>query len=97
MDDELLRRAVAEYRARRDRASRARGRFDHAGRFFIADAERCPCCRIVRTPSRRWPYSQLAHGSTAIDVAAFFGVDVKALRAMSRALDRQEREKAAVA
>lgn len=94
MLDEKLDLAVAEYRARREHSSRARGRFDNAGRFHTADVERCACCRAVRAPSRRWPWSELSHGSTAVHVAAVYGVDVKALRAASRKLDSLERKAA---
>ena len=83
---ERIEQAAREYLARRDRLSHPDGTFDKQGRFYLAARERCPCCQRIRTPSARWPYSEMLHGRTAGHVAALYGVDATDLRRAARAL-----------
>ena len=48
------------YRKLQDREIHPSGRFDGAGRFYLTEAD----CVDVRSPSRRWPYSQMMAGRT---------------------------------
>lgn len=82
--ESILERATAEYLARQSRASHPAGKFDKAGRFFLADSERSECCRSIRCPSRAWPYSEMVHGRTAEHVAEMFGVDAREIRRLAR-------------
>lgn len=73
--------AVREYIARRERRRHPAGTFDKAGRFTLS--ERCECC-TVRRPSRRFPWSEMAHGRTATHVAHLYGVDPVEVRRGAR-------------
>lgn len=42
--------------------------------------ERCACCRTIRTPSARWPYSLLKHCSSIEHVTNRFNITARALR-----------------
>lgn len=53
-----------EYAARQSRRTDPDGSFDRQGRFDLSDQEYCSCCIPVRSPSRRWPYSQMTHART---------------------------------
>jgi len=52
------------YAARKSRASHPEGTFDRHGRWYPSESEECSCCRKIRVPSRRWPYSLLHHCRT---------------------------------
>ena len=52
---------TALYEARQARLSHPAGNFDRGGRWYPGEGERRPCCDEVRSPSRHWPYSLLAH------------------------------------
>jgi len=75
-----LETAARVYISRRDSVSHPAGKFDNAGRWYPADAERCECCNAVRSPSRAFPYSYMTHCRTIAHVANLYGVDVKDLR-----------------
>ena len=50
------------FQARQDRTAHPAGTFDKKGRFYLS--ERASCCNAIRTPSARWPYSEMLHGRT---------------------------------
>ena len=54
--------AAAEYISLRDRRTNPAGEFDKHDRFYTA--ERGRCCVWIRSPSARFPYSQLVHART---------------------------------
>jgi hypothetical protein len=81
--------AAQEYIARRDRKKNPRGEFDRGGRWYAAKEELRKCCRPIRSPSRRFPYSELLHCRTAKHVAHLFDVDEHELKRAARALDKE--------
>lgn len=79
--------AAREYISRRDRVTNPDGKFDKQGRFYPSEAETCSCCRAVRSPSKRFPYSYMVHCRTITHVAHLFGVDLSELRKEVKRLD----------
>jgi hypothetical protein len=49
------------YVARKERRAHPDGKFDNAGRWEPSESEKCECCRGIRSPSRAYPYSMVAH------------------------------------
>jgi len=82
--DDRLNEALIEYLNRRDRESDPEGSFDSAGRWYPSDEERQECCRTIREPSRKWPYSLLVHCRSLRHVARLYGVDEQTLRLIAR-------------
>ena len=80
-----LERAVAVYRARRDRMAHPAGHADNGGRWYPAEGEKCACCAHIRPPSRAFPWSYMVHCRTMPHIAALCGVDVRELRRAVRA------------
>jgi len=78
--------AAAAYIALRDRVSNPDGSFDRGGRFTL-DAY-FECCAGIRTPSRAYPYPEMAHARTIKHVAAARGVDAKELRREVKAQEK---------
>ena len=74
-----LRLAAQELFDRQDRKTHPAGNFDNAGRFYLAPS--LSCCSGIRTPSRAYPYSEMAHGRTIVHVANEFGYAPKVLTA----------------
>ena len=78
--------AITEYLKLKNRKTHPEGTFDSGGRFYLAESEKCVCCRGIRSPSRAYPYSEMKHARTLKHVAIKFGVDEsecrKALREM---------------
>ena len=72
--------AAACYKRRQSRLEHPSGTFDRKKRFFPTESEVCACCRKVREPSSRWPYSLMIHCRSMEHVANLYGVDVKDLR-----------------
>lgn len=72
--------AAVEFLALRDRLTHPDGRFDKQGRFYLDPDNQCPHCAYVRSPSAKWPYSELIHGRTAKHVAARQSLDVKLVK-----------------
>lgn len=79
--------AANEYISRRDRKTNPDGKFDKQGRFYPSDTETCDCCRSVRSPSKRFPYSYMVHCRTITHIACLFGVDLKELRKEVKRID----------
>ena len=69
-----IQKATQEYLNRKNRKSHPSGNFDDGGRFYLSDEERHDCCSGIRTPSRRFPYSEMVHGRTMKHVASIFNV-----------------------
>jgi hypothetical protein len=46
----------------KDRITNPEGTWDKGGRFYLDNS--FECCKYIRTPSRRWPYSEMLHGRT---------------------------------
>jgi len=78
--DQKVLATVREYIDLRDRVTNPEGTFDKQGRFYIAGRSEYACCQAVRSPSRRFPYSEMKHGRTLKHVAAKNGVDIKLCR-----------------
>lgn len=79
--------AAREYISRRDRITNPDGKFDKQGRFYPSDNERCSCCNVVRSPSKRFPYSYMVHCRTITHIAKLYEVDEKELRKEVKRLD----------
>lgn len=75
--------AVSHYLRRQARLEHPDGRFDRGGRFYLAEACGRECS--IRTPSRRYPYSQMLHGRTLEHCARVLGADVRESRRLLRA------------
>ena len=84
---DVLRRVVQEYIYRRHRHYEPVGRYDNAGRWYPTEGEALDCCRHIRSPSRAYPYSLLAHCRTAKHVAALFDVPPKLVLRRARLMD----------
>lgn len=52
--------------------------------FFPSDAEERPCCKSIRTPSRRWPWSLMLHCRTLPHILALTGANPKTTRRIIR-------------
>jgi len=81
--DDRLNEALIEYLNRRDRVSHPQGRLDNGGRWYPSAEERRECCRTIREPSRKWPFSLLVHCRSLRHVAHLYGVDEKELRKLA--------------
>lgn len=79
--------AAELYLARRDRMIHPAGEFDSGGRFYLSSSERCECCETIRTPSRRFPYSEMVHARTAIHCAHMLDVSPTEVRRAAKELD----------
>ncbi|MDD3040767.1 hypothetical protein [Bacteroides sp.] len=75
---------VREYQDLRDRKTNPEGTFDKQGRFYLAEYS---CCQNIRSPSRRFPYSEMKHGRTLKHVATKNGVDLKACRKVLKEIE----------
>jgi hypothetical protein len=71
----------------RDRDEHPIGDFDRAGRFHLD--ERFPCCAGIRSPSRRYPYSEMLHGRSLAHVLQEAGLQEREreVRAALRLID----------
>lgn len=78
-------RAAQEYKDLRDRKMNPNGAFDSGGRFYLAG--KCACCAGIRPPSGKYPYSQMAHGRSALHVAHGFKVEESDVKYIARMLD----------
>lgn len=82
--DQHLYDAALEYLDLQLRKTHPEGKSDNARRFYIA--HQCSCCRVIRAPSREYPFSQMLHARTAVHVAHKNGMpnQEKAIRSLSR-------------
>lgn len=72
--------AVKCFIARQNRVENPNGHFDNAKRWEPNRDEKCVCCCFIRTPSRNFPYSLMAHCRTITHVANLHNVDESKLR-----------------
>ena len=79
-----LERAIETFLARKARKVHPEGSFDVAGRWEPSESEWRPCCRDIRRPSKRFPYSLNRHCRSAEHIAHLFEVDPSELRAAIR-------------
>jgi len=80
-----LQAALQEYQNRQARASHPDGTFDKAQRWYPSEEEHQPCCAVIRSPSRAWPYTLNKHCRSIEHVAHLYNVDAPALRKLVRA------------
>lgn len=85
--DQKVFETVREYQSLRDRITNPEGTFDKQGRFYLDTRASLPCCQSIRSPSRRFPYSEMKHGRTLKHVATKNGVDIKACRKALKQLE----------
>jgi len=78
--------AAREYLDRQSRRKHPEGHFDNAGRWYPSKDERRECCRLIRAPSRAYPYSLMLHCRTARHVARLCNVTRGELLAMAETL-----------
>lgn len=76
--------AVSTYLARQARLAHPSGTFDGGGRWFPSDEEQRDCCKAIRSPSRRWPYSLVKHCRSVAHVAALCHGEARTLRRAAR-------------
>ena len=79
-------KAVEEFINRKTRKSHPDGSFDKAKRWEPSDNEWCECCKSIRTPSRRFPFSLMTHCRSIGHIAALYEVDAGAVRKISNYL-----------
>ena len=79
-----VKEAYETYRKRRDREEHPDGHFDSGGRWWPSESEERGCCKSIRSPSRRYPYSLLVHCRTLRHIANLCGVKESELRAYLR-------------
>ena len=77
-----LRNAATRYIDLQSRKTHPRGVFDKAGRWMPHKEQEC--CKSIRTPSRKWPYSMMTHCRTMAHVAQDTGYGLSTLRAAVR-------------
>lgn len=77
--------AGKEFYARKNRFDNPPGDFDRAGRFTAA--ERTEAVMTARTPSRAWPYSEMAAARTAAHCAELFDVEALAVKRIAKVLE----------
>lgn len=79
----------------RDRVKNPAGNFDGQGRFYLD--QKCSCCNDIRSPSRSYPFSEMAHGRTVKHVATAMGVSehLATIKLIIKILDKREAAKAA--
>jgi hypothetical protein len=73
-----LRAAAQRYLDLQARTAHPVGRADKGGRWYPKKTQ--PCCVGIRSPSRAWPWSLMAHCRTAQHVAYDTGYNVAVLR-----------------
>lgn len=78
--DQKVLATVREYISLRDRVTNPDGTFDKQGRFYLDGRSEYSCCQGIRSPSKRFPYSEMKHGRTLKHVATKNGVDIKLCR-----------------
>lgn len=61
--------------------TRPRGRWDKAGRWWPDRDEERDCCRAIRRPTARWPYTLLRHCRTYRHISHVLGVPEEEVRA----------------
>lgn len=75
-----LEKAAKDYKERKSRISHPDGKFDSAGRWYPSKNEERECCKYVRQPSRKYPYTLMLHCRTIIHISHLYDVDEKELR-----------------
>ncbi len=78
---------IREYQDLRDRKTNPEGTFDKQGRFYLAGRSEYAYCQSIRSPSRRFPYSEMKHGRTLKHVTTKNGVDLKTCRQALKKLE----------
>lgn len=64
------------------------GKFDKAGRWYPDESEQRECCKSIRPPSRRFPFSLLSHACTLKHCCLVDGASVTRVSRAKRLLDR---------
>jgi len=77
-----LRTAATRYLDLQSRKIHPSGDFDNARRW--GPNKQLECCKGIRTPSRKWPYSLMTHCRTMAHVAQDTGYGLSTLRAAVR-------------
>jgi len=77
------------YLSRRDRLKHPDGKFDKSGRWYPSETEIESCCKTIRAPSRKWPFSLLVHCRTIRHIANKFTVKELDVRRMARKLEKE--------
>jgi len=75
--------AAKEFIVRKTRKKHPDGSFDNTRRWQPSNDERCHCCRLIREPSRRFPYSLMTHCRSVGHIASLYDVDAGAIRKIS--------------
>jgi hypothetical protein len=78
--DETVLQAAYEYICRQERRTHPAGKFDRGGRWYPSETEEQHCCKVIRNPSRAWPYTLMTHCRSVAHIASLYGVDPKVLR-----------------
>jgi hypothetical protein len=84
--DAQLATAVQLYLDRQDRVTHPVGYFGSGDKWYPSDEEFCDCCKYIRKPSWKWPWSLNKHCRSAEHVAALMDVDATDLRRAVRSM-----------
>jgi len=90
-DDESLSRAFVDFESKSNRITDPDGCFRNTG-WYPSGKERQRCCRGVREPSRKYPFSLRDHCRTLTHISHLHGVDTVALRSVA-SVQRKAQEK----
>lgn len=70
--DTVIKLAITQvFEYRKTRTTHPAGKSD-GKRWYMADCERCDCCRTIRAPSAVFPWSQMVHCRTRKHIATLF-------------------------
>lgn len=75
-----LEKAIEEFRNRRNRTSHPKGKIDNGGRWYPSETEKCDCCKVIREPSRAYPWSLMIHCRTMRHVANLFSIKLSDMK-----------------
>ncbi len=85
-----LQKAARLYLDRQARRDHPAGYFTNGEKWYPADDERCWCCKFIREPSRKWPWSLNKHCRSIEHIAALSNVDATDLRRAVRGLKTKQ-------
>jgi hypothetical protein len=73
---------VKQFYDLKHRKTHPAGKFDKAKRFTLA--EHFDCCKSIRRPSRRFPFSEMVHGRTLVHFAHKHNLDEQAVKTIRK-------------
>ena len=80
MDDNPELAAAMLFILRNDQGRYPIGHFSSSSKWYPDPIEVVDCCKSIRRPSIKWPYSLMRHCYTIKHIASLFGADIKGVR-----------------